>query len=333
MADASTATLLVTGATGFLGRRLAQALAVAGVGAERLRLLVRDPARAAGGLPPATLSRGDLADPDGRARFVAAARGVDVVVHLAGSLKAFGPDGYDAVNVAGTARFFDAVAEVAPNAFVVHVSSLAAAGPSVDGRDSAAPPGRCRPVSNYGRSKLGGEAALLASGLAHCIVRPPVVYGPEDAATRLLFRQALAPLVPVPRRAAPLSVIHADDVVAALLAAIARRPVGSVVALDGPERTDTHQLSRRIAAACGRRARLVPVPLLFARAAASVGDLVARWRGVPGYFNRDKVREIAAPGWVADGETARQVLGVAARVALDDGLRQVAEAEGLVPLG
>ena len=322
-------TLLLTGATGFLGRALVGALAQAGWGKDQLRLAVRDPSRAAAsGLPPATFCAADLSQADSLPALAAAAAGADAVVHLAGSLKAFGPDGYAAVNVAGTERLYRAVASVAPRAFVVHVSSLAAAGPSVDGQGSAAAPAACQPVSAYGRSKLGGEQALLATGLAHCIVRPPVVYGPGDAATRLLFRQALAPLVAVPARRAPLSVIHSDDVVDALLAAIQRRPAGAILPLDGPERTDTHGLSRRIAAACGRRARLVPVPLWLARAAATAGDLVARLRGVPGYFNRDKVREIAAPGWVADGSAARQCLDWTPRVDLAAGLRQVAAAEG-----
>ena len=78
-------------------------------------------------------------------------------------------------------------------------------------------------------AETGADLPALATGLAHCIVRPPVVYGPGDAATRLLFRQALAPLVAVPARRAPLSVIHSDDVVDALLAAIQRRPAGAIL--------------------------------------------------------------------------------------------------------
>ena len=101
---------------------------------------------------------------------------------------------------------------------VVLVSSLAAAGPSLDGADSNCGPAACRPVSVYGASKLQGELAFAESGLRHLIVRPPVVYGPGDSATRLLFAQALAPLCVVPLRPRPLSIIHVDDLVAALQA-------------------------------------------------------------------------------------------------------------------
>ncbi|MCA8964160.1 MAG: NAD-dependent epimerase/dehydratase family protein [Planctomycetes bacterium] len=326
---ATNSTLLLTGATGFLGGALAKALLDSGFAPARLRLLVRDPARAERmGLPGEALCRGDLGDPDGAASLARAVEGVDVAVHLAGSLKAFGSQGYEAVNVDGTRRLYAAMRDVAPHAFVVHVSSLAAAGPSVDGGGSAASPDRCRPISAYGSSKLRGEMELLRAGLAHTILRPPVVYGPGDGATRLLFQQATAPLVVVPRRAAPISVIHADDVVAALLAAIERRVAGAVLPLDGPERTDTHAFSRAIAEACGRRARLVPVPIALAACAAVASDLVARLRRRPSYFNRDKVREIGAPGWVADGEPVRAALGFAPRIGLSEGLAAVARAEG-----
>ncbi len=325
----SNSTLLLTGATGFLGGALARALLASGFAPARLRLLVRDPARAERlGLPGASLRSGDLGDPQGAAALASAVAGADLVVHLAGSLKAFGSQGYEAVNVEGTRRLYTAVREVAPQAFVVHVSSLAAAGPSVDGAGSAAPAAHCRPVSAYGASKLRGELELLRAGLAHTIVRPPVVYGPGDGATQLLFQQATAPLVVVPRRAAPISVIHADDVVTALLAAIERRVAGAVLPLDGPERTDTHAFSRAIAFACGRRARLLPVPMALAAAAACASDLVARLRRRPGYFNRDKVREIGAPGWVADGAPARAALGFSPRIGLQEGLAAVARAEG-----
>jgi dihydroflavonol-4-reductase len=320
---------LVTGASGFLGCVLVRRLLLDGLHQGQLRCLVRDVAKAeAVGLPRACLVVGDLRDPGCDSDLRRAAEGVEVVVHLAGSTKAYDRRGFHDVNVQGTRRLLDAVVATAPDAHFVHVSSLAAAGPSLDGSTSTVLADQARTVSNYGESKRLGEIQVGESGLPFTILRPPIVYGPNDAATQLLFRQALALVTAVPWKSRPLSVMHAVDVAEALWLAVQRRPRGVTLPLEGPERTDTHALLRAIAAACGGKARLVRVPLFMAGLAARAGDLWARMRRQPSYFNRDKVREIAAVGWVADGESAREHLGFAPTTTLPEGLREVANADG-----
>jgi len=266
-----------------------------GLPPERLRCLVRDRQRALrAGVPEVSIRLGDLGDAGGEANLAAAAEGVDVLLHLAAELK-------------GWRR-----------------------GATLDGCGSAAMPDSCHPVSAYGESKRQAELLLLAGTSPWTIVRPPVVYGKGDDATRLLFRQACAPLTVVPWRTRPLSVIQVEDVAEALVRAISVRPAGVVLPLDGHERTDTHAFLRAIAAASGRRARLVPVPIVVAALGAAASDAIAALRRRASYFSRDKVREIRAVGWVADGEPARQRLGFVARTPLAAGLAEVARREGFL---
>jgi len=321
------ATVFVTGATGFVGRTLVRRWVSTGRGPENLRCLVRDRERAiAAGLPETTLVDGDLADENAMRAAVA---GCDAVVHLAGVLTALRPREFFAVNAIGTRDLVAAVAAEDPDMRFVHVSSLAAVGPSVDGSGTDVPPDRARPCSTYGESKRRGELAVVQGPLTHWIVlRPPAVYGSGDRATRLLFDQARAPLTVVPLGTRPLSIIHVDDLATAIERALVSDASKVFVPVEGPDRTDTADLVRRLGAACGRRPRLLPVPMGLARAAGTVADLVARLHRRSGFFNGDKMREVSGAGWVADGDVARRVLGFEPRVGLEEGLRAVADADG-----
>ncbi|MBI5850750.1 MAG: NAD-dependent epimerase/dehydratase family protein [Planctomycetes bacterium] len=310
--------ILVTGATGFIGRALASRLRRDGVA---LRCLVRDRARTqTTGLAPSEIVEGSLED---EAALRRAVTGVEAVVHLAGATRALRAAGFFRANTEGSARLAAAAAGCSPGLRFVHVSSLAAAGPSVDGRGSDAAPDACRPRSCYGRSKLGGERGVLvhASRIDWCIVRPPIVYGPGDEATALLVAQASGWLAPVPLGRRPLSLVHVDDLVTALIFALESRGVPGFFPIDGPERADTTSLPQRIAAVAGRRVRPLPVPMPLAFVAGFAADLVHRLTGVPGYFGVDKLRDVASVGWVADPAPARERLGFTARIGIDDGFR------------
>ena len=183
-----------------------------------------------------------------------------------------------------------------------------------------------------GESKRQGELRVAALGdrLPWVVLRPPVVYGPRDAATRFLLRQARAPLVPVPWTRRPLSLIHVHDLVEALVLA-ARSPLSQrFLPVEGPNRLDTDEFVRSLAAACGRSARLVRVPLAAVWPIALGCDVAARLRGRPGILSRDKLRDLRAPGWVADPVPSREALGFVPRIPTSTGFRETAREEGLV---
>ena len=321
--------ILLTGASGFLGRALLRELLASGVDPHSLRCLVRQPASLDEfGLPPGALIRGDLA---AGPHWEHACRGVTLCYHIAGVVKALNKAGYLAGNATGTSQLVNALGSFAAGARLVHVSSLAAAGPSRDGSTSGISPERCRPPSQYGESKRLGELAVLASqSLRWVIVRPPVIYGPGDGGSRFLLKQALARICPVPSPPRPLSVIQVRDVVRALLLCASSDRHGIIVPLDGPDRFDTDSLMQTIAATCGRRARLVHAPLWLARLAALPVEAWARLTRRPGIFSLDKLREVAAVGWVADPTPARELVGFVASIRAREGFAELAAAHGLV---
>ena len=202
----------VTGASGFIGRHLVEHLAARGTEVVAVRRPF-DPTTAAA-------TRCD---------------GADAVVHLAGVVSALREQDYIAANVDGTR----AVAEAARAAGVplIHISSLAAAGPAPPRapRSEDDPPA---PINAYGRSKLAGERAVaLVDGLRWTTLRPGVVYGPRDRALLPLFKLARRGLMPLVGRAdAAYTFIHVRDLVRAIAAAVERPAVGDTIFAGHPER-------------------------------------------------------------------------------------------------
>lgn len=299
-------TALVTGATGFIGRRLVAALAAAG---QPVRALVRPGAPFDG---PAAVVTGDITRPE---TLAAAIDGVEVVYHLASLLKVPWKPAFHTVNVDGTAHVAAACAAAPRPPVLVCVSSLAAAGPAPPGRPrvEADPPA---PVSRYGRVKRAAEQAAAAHAVPLSIVRPPMVFGPGDRAARPLFRGAARGwhLTPT-RRPTRVGLVHVDDLAAALLTIAARgervpsgddgatgRGVYHVAGDDAPTYAD---LGRRIGAAAGRDVRVVRLPAALTAAAAALGELAGRLRDRPTVLNRDKHREATAGDWWCDAAKAR----------------------------
>jgi dihydroflavonol-4-reductase len=309
--------ILVTGATGFIGSHLVERLVAQG---RAPRCLVRR-SSATGNLTRGgiELAEGDL---ESGAGLEPALRGVDTVIHLAGVTKARNAAEYNRGNALATAKLLGAANHV--DRFV-HVSSLAAAGPSTADRPltEADEP---RPVSQYGRSKLAGEQAVRRSPLASraVIVRPPVVYGPRDRDVyqmiRTVARGWMAQIGNAPRR---FSHIYVGDLVDGMIAAAdCTGAGGEVFYLADPMPVTWDEFGSLAARLMGRKLRTVAIP----ESAAYVLGLCAEWwsrlSGKPGILSRDKVREACCAGWVCDSGRARRELGFRASTGLEEGLRR-----------
>ncbi len=243
------------GGGGFLGRYAAQALLAKGF---RVRIAQRDPRQAwflkpQGGLGQTQFVAADLARPDTVLRAV---QGADAVVNLVGILQG----AFQRVHVAGAQAIADAATQ-AGVATLVHVSAI--------GADSASP-------SAYGRSKGDGEAAVRAAFPAAAVLRPSVVFGPEDQfVNRFAGMVAKAPLVPVLRAGARFQPVYVADVAAAVTTAIARPAdhAGRTLALGGPDIITMEALIRYIARTIGRSPPIVPLPDFAGATIARAGFL------------------------------------------------------------
>lgn len=234
--------VLLVGGSGFLGTHLAQELLARGA---RLRIASRHPERAfrikpLGNLGQVQFARCDLARPETLDRALA---GVDAVVNLAG---AFSGD-LDAVQGSGAGRLAAAASAAGAGAFV-HVSAI--------GADAAG-------ATDYACSKAAGEAAVLAGFPSATVLRPSVLFGPDDHFLNL-FGGLIAslPVLPVFAPQALLQPLFVDDAAAAAANALADPATygGKTYEIGGPEAIAVAELNHRIAAAQGRAPLFVELP-------------------------------------------------------------------------
>lgn len=312
--------VLLTGANGFLGSHILDALRQAGMVCSILLRRTGDVRFITRHLGHVAVHCGSLGDD---AALDAALRETEAVIHCAGKTKVLRQSEWDAVNQAGTRRLVAAANAHADSIrHFIHISSLAVSGPGTPAqpaRESARP----RPVSAYGRSKLAGEDAVRKNcRVAWTILRPAATYGPRDRDFLELFKAVkwgLLPLFDGGRQ--PLSLVFAPDAAAAVLACLDRGPAhGKTYHVAHPHPCSGESLLREIVRQTGARVRTLSLPGGILVPLGGLREALARLTQRPAILSRDKVREIRSPGWVCETAAIEKDLGYTAPTPLIDGI-------------
>ncbi|TFC52471.1 MULTISPECIES: NAD(P)-dependent oxidoreductase [unclassified Cryobacterium] len=316
--------VLVTGASGFLGRAVAAAIVAAG---HEVRCFQRRPSGVAG----ATDALGSITEP---ADVAAAVAGVDAIVHLAAKVSLAGPPAeFETVNVGGT-RTLIAAARTADVQRLVFVSSpsVAHSGASITGSD-ALPADRDHARGDYARTKAAAELLALAADSAELrvvAVRPHLVWGPGDTQliARIVERARAGRLPLLGHGAALIDSTYIDNAAGAIAAALERVDAvhGNAYVITNGEPRPVAELLAGICAAAGVAAPAWRVPASVARAAGSV--IETAWRVFPGEdeppMTRFLAEQLSTAHWF-DQRRTRADLHWTPAVSLDEGLARLAE--------
>jgi uncharacterized protein YbjT (DUF2867 family) len=282
----------VFGGSGFLGRHVVRALANRGY---RIRVAVRRPEltgylRPMGQVGQIHAVQANLRYPDSVA---AAVRDADIVVNLVGILFERGNQSFDAVMAAGAATVANAAN--AAGAPLIHISAI--------GADANSP-------SHYARAKAEGERLVRAAQDGAIIVRPSIVFGPEDDFfNRFAALARLAPALPLPggghTRMQPVFAGDVADAVAKLTdkAVDGDLTPAATYELGGPDARTFRQLMEFVLATIGRRRLLVPVPFSLLKLQAAVLQLLPKPPITPDQVELLKRDNVVSDDAKRDGRT------------------------------
>jgi uncharacterized protein YbjT (DUF2867 family) len=308
--------VLLTGATGFIGRHLAHALAGAG---HDVICAVRNHKAASALHPECRYVEADFTLDFEASDWLPRLAGVDTVINAVGILRERGQQTFEAIHMRAPCALFSACAIA--NIKVIQISAL--------GADANA-------ASRYHKSKRQADEVLLALCDSAVVVQPSLVYGQGGTSAKLFTLIASLPLVPLPGRGDQLvQPIHIDDLVPALL----RLVEGDLyrkyrIPLVGPKPITLHSFlaTLRQTMRLGKGI-FIPMPAIVMNIAAWIGAVL------PGGLLDRETLQMLRRGSTADDDATRQLLGHAPRPVTAfitpgeaDGVRVAAQLGWLLPL-
>lgn len=287
----------IYGGSGFVGRYIVRRLAKEGW---RVRVAVRRPNEALFVKPYGSVGQVEpvfcnIRD-DASVRSVM--HGADAVINCVGVLAESGKNTFGAVQSEGAAR----IARIAAEEGVAHLVHLSAIGADPQG------------ASAYARSKAGGEAAILAAYPRAVILRPSVIFGPEDQFfNRFAGMTRFAPVLAVVGGGTRFQPVHVDDVAKAAVLGATGAAAPGVYELGGPDVGTFRDLMKQMLAVIERRKAVVNIPFFLARVMAGAFDLLQTL--TLGLFTnkiltRDQVRNLSQDNVVSPGAKGFADLGI-----------------------
>ncbi|MFA5160759.1 MAG: NAD-dependent epimerase/dehydratase family protein [Elusimicrobiales bacterium] len=311
---------LITGGTGFIGRALAARLL--GEGWQARVATRRIPLNPPQGVEIAETDYGSVES------LAKAVDGCDAVFHLAAAIFACSYAEFEKANAAATANLVAACAKAQkPPECFVYVSSLAAAGPGASAtvaRTEADPPA---PASDYGKTKLAGEAALAAlpSAARRVILRPAIVYGKNDSGVSKIARWVRRGLmINMCAGETMFSFTYIDDLVDAITEAQKNPALSGKAYFICEDRTYpwTHFISAMAKAMGARQPFMLTLSPSAMRVAGKIYQTVSPLIGADPVFNTDKAREACAGHWTASPRRWMEDAGRKSWTPLEEGLKK-----------
>ncbi len=287
----------IYGGSGFVGRYIARRMAKAGW---RVRIAVRRPNEALFVKPYGVVGQVEpiLCNIRDDASVRAAMQGADAVVNCVGILVESGKNRFDAVQAEGPARVARLAAESGVNR-MVHISAI--------GADMDAD-------SEYAATKGEGEAGVLKHMPDAVILRPSIVFGPEDDFfNRFAGMTRMSPVLPVVGGDTRFQPVYVDDVARAAEMGVTGAAAGGVYELGGPETDSFRGLMQRMLDVVHRRRLILNMPMWIARIMAFGFDMLqAVTFGLisNGMLTRDQVKNLAKDNVVAQGAKGFEELGI-----------------------
>lgn len=313
---------LITGASGFIGSHLAEELSKRGYEVACIVRKTSDLKWLSGF--DIKLINGDCSDKDSLNNCV---KGYDYVFHLAGLTKTNCKEDFYSVNTKGTENLIEAV--VKNNSEVkrfVYLSSLSAFGPKVNAnlpneKDNPLP------VSDYGKSKLRGEKAVLgySDRIPISILRPSAVYGPRDKELFLFFKLIKRGIMPY-WGDGQTSLVYVDDLInAIILSAEKESAVGRTYFISDGMVYSNNEIINEIASALNVKVFMIKLPKPILVPIGFLSDGISKIMGKSTMVNSDKIKELMHTDWICDITKAKDDLCFQPRVGIKKGIKWTAD--------